>query len=319
MKGRAMRHQRRKHIPVELKALAQWVGWSYEEIGAAVGGCLAKVPYSLETGARASTRDSKTWAPYSACASHENVGFVFTAHDPYAGIDLDDCLDPTTGQLSFVARIVVRHLGSYAEVSPSGRGVKVVVRGRVPGTRRQNRRLGVEMYDASRFFAMTGARFPGGPEQIAERDLRPLYRWVFGTEAGENTHRAEEPYRPRRRGRSDDEVLRRALGAANGAKFERLWRGDHSGYPTRSEADLALCALLAYWCEADPARVEALFSRSGLCRKKWRLRPDYRRRTIARAIAGLPVPLHQSTPLPREIPPSGIGEEARPSPHRGPS
>ncbi len=83
--------------------------------------------------------------------------------------------------------------------------------------------------------------------------------------------------------------------AANGAKFGRLWRGDASGYPTRSEADLALCAMLAYWCGADPARVEALFYRSGLCRSKWRLRPDYRRRTIARAIAGLPVRASSAT------------------------
>lgn len=313
-----MRYKHREHIPAELKALPQWVGWNYEEVGTTAGTRLAKVPYSLETGARASTRNPKTWAPYSACASHENVGFVFAARDPYAGIDLDDCLAPATGQLSFVARVVVRHLGSYAEVSPSGRGVKVFVRARIPGARRQNRRLGVEMYDASRFFAMTGARLSGIPARIAERDLEPLYRWVFGAEIGENAYRARGSRRPRERNRSDGEILRRALGAANGAKFERLWRGDHSGYPTRSEADLALCAMLAYWCEADPTRVEALFSRSGLCREKWRLRPDYRRRTIARAIAGLPAPLRQSTLSPRGAYLTGTGEEEILSPYQDP-
>lgn len=308
-----MRHQGREHIPAELKACPQWVGWSYEEVGTR----LAKVPYSLKSGARASTRDPKTWAPYSSCDSHENVGFVFAARDPYAGIDLDDCLDPATGRLSFVARAVARHLGSYAEVSPSGCGVKIIVRSRVPGTRRQNRRLGVEMYDSFRFFAMTGARLRGVPEQIAERDLESLYRWVFGTETCENVRRARELRRPRGRNRSDDEILRRAMDAANGRKFERLWRGDASGYPTRSEADLALCAMLAYWCGADPARVEALFFRSGLCRAKWRLRPDYRRRTIVRAIEGLPALPRQRMPLSREIYPTGSGEE-KPSPYRNP-
>lgn len=290
-----MSHQRREQIPAELKALPQWVGWSHEEMQTPVGSRFAKVPYSLQNGARASTRDPETWAPYSFCASYENVGFVFTPDDPYAGIDLDDCLDPATGHLSFVARVVVKHLESYTEVSPSGRGVKVFVRGRIPGARRQNRRLGVEMYDSSRFFAMTGARLPEAPERIAKCDLEPLYRWVFGTEDGEALPLHGRYGRFHARRRSDEEILRRAMGAANGAKFGRLWRGDASEYPTHSEADLALCAMLAYWCGADPGRVEALFYRSGLCRAKWRLRPDYRRRTIARAMASLPIRASSAT------------------------
>lgn len=290
-----MIHQRRERIPAELKTLPQWVGWSHEEMQTPCGSRFAKVPYSLRNGARASTRDPETWAPYSFCASHKNVGFVFTARDPYAGIDLDDCLDPTTGHLSFVARVVIRHLKSYAEVSPSGRGVKVVVRGRVPGTRRQNRRLKVEMYDSSRFFAMTGARLPEAPKRIAKRDLEPLYRWIFRAEDREALPPCGRYGQFHVRHRSDGEILRRAMGAANGMKFERLWSGDASGYPTNSEADLALCAMLAYWCGADPARVEALFYRSGLCRAKWRLRPDYRRRTIARAISGLPIRVSSAT------------------------
>jgi primase-polymerase (primpol)-like protein len=71
-------------------------------------------------------------------------------------------------------------------------------------------------------------------------------------------------------------------------KFERLWAGDARAYRSRSEADLALCAMLAYWADSNPRRVEELFYRSGLVRPKWRERQDYRRRTIERAIASLP-------------------------------
>jgi putative DNA primase/helicase len=272
----------RRHIPAELKAWDRWVGWHT----ASVGANLAKIPYSLRDGAPASTRDPATWAPYRLGAGHENVGFVFAEDDPYAGVDLDDCVDPATGEISPVARAVIRHLGSYAEISPSGRGVKIVVRGEVPGTRRQNRRLGVEMYDSRRFFALTGHKLPGVPDRVVEADLAPLYRWAFGPV--ENSERSEEDRHSPDRGLSDEEILSRASRAKNGSKFERLWRGDTAGYPTRSEADLALCAMLAYWCGADPLRIEKLFSRSGLCREKWRARPDYRAKTIARAIAGLP-------------------------------
>ena len=57
-------------------------------------------------------------------------------------------------------------------------------------------------------------------------------------------------------------------------------RGEIAGYPSHSEADLALCNLLAFWTGGDPARMERLFAQSGLVRAKWRNRPDYRERTI---------------------------------------
>ena len=78
-----------------------------------------------------------------------------------------------------------------------------------------------------------------------------------------------------------------AKNAANGEKFLALWSGDTSGYPSHSEADLALCNLLAFWTAGDPQRMEELFSQSGLAREKWRNRPDYRERTIRTAIRGV--------------------------------
>lgn len=83
---------------------------------------------------------------------------------------------------------------------------------------------------------------------------------------------------------SDEELLERARNAANGEKFERLWNGDISGYPSHSEADQALCNLLAFWTGGDAQQIETLFGQSGLVRKKWRHRADYRERTIRNAI-----------------------------------
>jgi primase-polymerase (primpol)-like protein len=76
--------------------------------------------------------------------------------------------------------------------------------------------------------------------------------------------------------------------AVNGEKFSRLWAGDTSEYATlgnegRSEADLALCSLLAFWCGPDEGRIDNLFRQSGLYRQKWE-RADYRALTLAVAM-----------------------------------
>ena len=60
--------------------------------------------------------------------------------------------------------------------------------------------------------------------------------------------------------------------------------GDATGYNSRSEADIALCGMLAYWTGGDPQRVEALWRASALWRGKAENRPDYAASTIKRAV-----------------------------------
>jgi putative DNA primase/helicase len=85
---------------------------------------------------------------------------------------------------------------------------------------------------------------------------------------------------------SDAMLLIRARDAKNGALFNRLWNGEWQKlYQSASEADLALCSLLAWWCDGDADRVDRLFRQSGLYREKWE-RSDYREWTIARACTG---------------------------------
>ncbi len=85
---------------------------------------------------------------------------------------------------------------------------------------------------------------------------------------------------------SDAVIIKRASQAKNGTLFRALWAGDwRSRYGSQSEADLALCALLAFWAGGDAARVDALFRSSGLMRAKWD-RDDYRRWTLERATTG---------------------------------
>jgi primase-polymerase (primpol)-like protein len=109
--------------------------------------------------------------------------------DPYAGVDFDGALDPATGNLRDWAAPVVAALDSYTEVSPSGAGVKVIVRGHVPGERRRGGQ--VVMYDRARFFAVTGLRLSGTPVAIrpSQPALDRLYRQAFGAAVAQATQR----------------------------------------------------------------------------------------------------------------------------------
>ncbi|MDQ3641210.1 MAG: hypothetical protein M3450_07050, partial [Actinomycetota bacterium] len=115
--------------------------------------------------------------------------------------------------------------------------------------------------------------------------LDRVVRWLLrGTDAQSANAGTSDPQAPPRL--TDDEVVARARAASNGAKFSALLdRGDTGPYGgDDSAADLALCALLAFWTR-DPAQLDSLVRRSGLYRPKWE-RTDYRERTIARALEG---------------------------------
>ena len=87
----------------------------------------------------------------------------------------------------------------------------------------------------------------------------------------------------------DQDIIRRAMEAWNGAKFRQLWEGDTSAHPSPSEADLALCSHLGFWTRGDPVAVDRLFRQSGLFRAKWDEKhgsETYGAMTIARALEG---------------------------------
>jgi len=250
-----------------------------------------KVPYSPLTGLGASSTTPETWAGYQeaarACKEHsyDGIGFVFTSEDDLCGVDLDKCLDPETGEIEPWAWAIIKELYSYTEISPSGTGVHILVRAKLPEGR--NRRGRFEAYDRGRYFTVTGKHLPGSPQTIESRqeELRAVVRRVFGEESTNGHAKHVAAPEPLCHDLTDGEVIQKALAASNGARFSRLWAGDTSGYGSHSEADLALCGMLAFWIGEDPTRIDSLFRQSGLYRKKWD-RNDYRSRTIAEALSG---------------------------------
>ena len=270
-----------------MRDLRQWLCWRSEDRD----GKPTKIPYSPLTGQRASSTTPGTWAGYEeavrACEEHEygGIGFVFTSEDDLCGVDLDSCLDPDTGEIEPWAWMIIEELDSYTEISPSGTGVHVLVRATLLEGR--NRKGRFETYDRDRYFTVTGKHLAGTPQTIERRqeELGGVVRRMFGEQsANGHTNPVAAPDRLDN-GLSDDEVVRKALSAANGERFSRLWSGDTSGYDSHSEADLALCGMLAFWTGGDAARIDTLFRQSGLYRKKWE-RKDYRDGTITEALSG---------------------------------
>ncbi|MFC7174890.1 hypothetical protein ACFQL0_19220 [Haloplanus litoreus] len=161
-------------IPERLADFEQWICWQETERD----GKATKVPikpYHTNGTPNASATESGHWRDLeSALAFHESdrvrtdgIGFVFAPATPIVGVDLDDCRDPTTGELASWAQDIVDRLDSYSEVSPSGRGVHVIVEGELPPGR--NRRGDVEMYDEARFFTVTTDHIEGTRTSLERR------------------------------------------------------------------------------------------------------------------------------------------------------
>ena len=265
-------HERVSQIPLELRQQRRWVLWRYETRGDK----RTKVPYTIN-GRLAKSTDPKTWNTLGAClryqGGYDGIGYVLG--DGYAGVDMDNCV--TDGQLNEQSQAMTRWLNSYAEISPSGNGIKVIVKATVPSGKKLP---SIEIYGGGRYFTITGDKLPHAPATVNPADLSGL---LTDPEPIEGTHTGEGLTA------TDDEVLAKAFAARNGHKVQQLYGGDTSGYPSRSEADLALSSMLAFWVGRNPQQLERLLRNSGLYRDKWQQRyadgTTYLGNTIQRALS----------------------------------
>ena len=175
-------------IPAELRERDQWVVWKAERRS----GKWTKVPYrAADARTKAKCDDPRTWGTFEQAiawaAEVQGVGYMFSAEDPFTGVDLDGCIDVQTGELHPAACEVLEQLGGYQERSPSDTGLHAIVRGKLIGDRNRTSETpwgGVfEVYDQRRFFTVTG----NGEGAIVERQaqLDKLVARMFG-EASQN-------------------------------------------------------------------------------------------------------------------------------------
>jgi primase-polymerase (primpol)-like protein len=304
-------------IPAEMRKRRQWVCY-FEQPQA--NGKSKKVPLDPKTGRFADPTNHLTWSTYHQARSFHlmflspgcgGLGFVFTREDPYVGVDLDNCRDPETGQIDAWALEVVQCLDSYTEVSPSGTGLHIFVRGVLPpGSRKRGN---IEMYDRNRYFTITGIVLPGMSQIIQSRqgELEVLHACYLGQGISDSKASGQQSNTTQPKQQitlqelqqaeltpADREMFRRLLSGQHGQQYRLLalgaWR--RAGYYSQSEADLAMLNLLARLTDGSVLRMSAIFRASGLMREKIKDHPTYLSRSIQKAIAGLGWrPAHRST------------------------
>lgn len=277
-----------EQIPQELKALPNWICW--DAVPDEKRGKIKKVPINALTGGGAMSNNPSTWCDFDtavrASEKHSGIGFMFGGC-PYFGVDIDGKEEELEayqrGENGNIISEFISTLQSYAEISQSGKGIHIICRGTLP--KRGRRKGSVEMYEDGRFFVMTGNSC-SEYEGIAEcsDSIKPLHEKYIG-----GGREPQAKVRPAVSLSSADDIVKAAAGAKNGGKFVALYGGDTAGYTSSSEADMALCSILAFWTGCDASKMDVIFRSSGLMREKWD-RPQsgstYGALTIQKAIAG---------------------------------
>lgn len=167
-------------IPTELKTIDRWVMWQLVQRK----GRWTKMPLTVD-GRSASSTDPNTWTTYDEVCDalimgegFDGIGLVLG--EDVQGIDLDDCRDPVSGGLSDLATEVLDRVDGYAEVSPSGTGIKIFAKTNIDGSRTK-KELGVELYKNGRYFTVTGHQINGHASMSGEtQDLGWFVERVWG-------------------------------------------------------------------------------------------------------------------------------------------
>lgn len=269
------------NIPAEMREINSWVIWRLEK---REGAKPTKVPYAPRPGAgKAGVTNPASWgtfeeaikAPFTciepcdptldvSVTGFSGIGFVFSDNDPFTGIDLDD----THGDTEAYARQlkIFTEFNSYSELSPSGSGLHIIIKGSLPHGRR---RASIEVYSKERYFTMTGNVHHDAPIVERQELLNLLFDQMGGAAQtftyGEDKEQTE----------TDEKVVAKASQAVNGEKFTRLYTGDfHSLYPSQSEADFALVDIIAFYTQ-NRAQIARIFRASGLGARDKAQRDDY--------------------------------------------
>jgi putative DNA primase/helicase len=296
-------------VPEQLRTLNQWVLWRFVWRD----GKPTKPPFTLaDLKKPCNPHDPASWLTFAqaveAVQTHRRlngVGLVLRFENQLVALDLDHCVTRDGDQWTVAdwAWAIVKRFDTYTEVSPSGHGLRLFVRGRLPG---HGRRKGpIETYDHERYVTLTGARLPQAPTTVEDRqdDLTAWHRELFGPprrtpigsvqptwtpDGGELTPLTDKELR----------ILGEARRAKHGDVFAKLWDGE--GDDDRSKGDFRLVYRLIYWFGTDPAVLDRQFRHSKRMRNKW----DERRGAHSYGVNTIEAALQKKREQPLPAPPT---------------
>ena len=268
--------------PETLKKLPIWSMWRIEPNEK---GKPTKVHYSPHYNGKAKSNTPNTWGTFAKAESKFNanksfyngLGVGISLEHGLIFIDLDHCKNED-GTFSEIAEEALSLFSNqYIELSQSGSGIHILTKGKIPKSFK-NSKNGVEIYSEKRFCSLTGNRLTEGEPSENQATIDFFYdKYKLPTQEEKRLKSPENALI-----RDDEWVITQA---SKRGMFSQLYSGAWQGlFGSQSEADLALCDILAFWCECDFTQMDRIFSSSGLYRKKWD-RKDYKQTTINKAIS----------------------------------
>lgn len=252
-----------KNIPDELKRLPNWVVWGMKN----KKNRIAKVPYNPITGYGANVTKAESWVDYQTAidnsSRYSGIGFVLT-DTPYVGIDIDDCI--TEKGVDAKAQEIIRECNSYTEISTSGTGVHIILKGSKPQGRCKKKfaNIEVEMYDTGRYLVMTGNIYDGEIKPIqANTEAIEMVARLLGT-----NETANKPQVKKTTVETDSMSIEEVITAlSNSVQGQGLFEGTITNADA-SAGDIALVIEIAK-ITSNPVTIDGVFRRSKRYRSKW--------------------------------------------------
>ena len=277
-------------VPYELKEQKRWCNWKLVKRD----GKETKLPINADTGEMARSNDSSTWTNFDSAVANvsTDVGIGYFFKEPYIGIDLDDVGEDIAryrmrDHEDNIVSEFVNTLGSYAEISPSGEGIHIIIKGKLPPNGR--RRGQAEFYDSGRFFTVTGNSLGGYSHIIDDSDIGKVkYLHKKYIQPSNIMPLPVNNHGLTGHDLTDLEVISRIHQSKQGMLFDRFLKGGwEQDYDSQSEADLAMANILAFWTAKDFGQMDRIFRDSSLMREKWdekRGKTTYGQSTLNKAI-----------------------------------
>ena len=263
------------NIPQELKSNASFCLWKYEK----KSGRATKVPYDPRTGQMARTNDTSTFSDFSTAMTAYAMGgwdgIGYRVSEGIGAIDIDHCIRED-GSLNDVAASILSFFpDAYFERSPSSTGLRGFFKLSPDFAYDKtvyyinNRKHGLEVYlpgTTNRFVTVTGDVYRPGSVTRNDDALQSVLDTFMKRTSPIKSGFSGSPVSYF----TDEQVIKHASDSASGDKFKALMDGRwEEGYDSRSDADMALVSMLAFWCGCVEEQIDRIFRSSGLMRDKW--------------------------------------------------
>lgn len=255
-----------ENIPQILKEKKRWALWRAKPNKEKPD----KIPYQID-GKLAKSNDPETWNSFEIIfnsysqGGYDGISYALEISDKITGIDLDKSINGN-GKPQKWANEIIKKINTYTEISPSGKGLRAFAFGDLP---KGGRKKGdIEVYNNVRFLTVTGHHLKESPLNVESRqnEINAFHSKYFPKKqtVTQNTKPSLST------DLNMHELLQQARKSKKGQEFQSFYdNGDFSGYPSQSEADQALCNMLAFWLNKDFQAIDQTFRDSALMRDKW--------------------------------------------------